>query len=260
VRHNLNNSVAVLDSRLLAGLNCEEFLSQRENEEYSRFRAPVRKSEWLAGRLSSKFLWLNDGDSRQSGMLSASELRRFPTCMYRETEVVRYDHVRFGIPQVGHGNAFRDVAISHTNGIACSLLGDGKAIAIDMERVETRSPVFYKGNFTGGEKSRAAESFRLHGLDPHWTFTLLWSIKECLLKTPAYNNLSLWDMPAIDIRIVGGENNLTGPQSAREFSGEFISIDVEAAHRDCVVSHSVSISGRYDLVLTVIRGVDRGTM
>ena len=45
------------------------------------------------------------------------------------------------------------------------------------------------------------------------------SIKECLLKTPAYNNLSVWDMPSLDLRIVSGEDDLVHPQSAREFSG-----------------------------------------
>lgn len=66
---NAPGPIAMLDSRLLAGRNYEEFLSRREQEEFLRFRTPLRKSEWLAGRLSSKFLFL----SQSGGMLSAAD-------------------------------------------------------------------------------------------------------------------------------------------------------------------------------------------
>jgi phosphopantetheinyl transferase len=250
----------MLDSRLLAGGNYEAFLSQDEHAEFLRFRTPLRKSEWLAGRLSSKFLFLSEQRRGQdeSGMLSARDLSRFPSSLYRDTEVLRNDRVRFGLPQVGRGSEFRDVAISHTNGIACALLGNGEAIAVDMERVESRTPVFYRGNFTQREQDWAAEYSRRLGPDPHWAFTLLWSIKECLLKTPAYNDLSIWDMPSLDICIVSGEDGLMRPQSARESFSDFILIGVEATNRNRTVSHSVAVSWRHDLVLTATRGVDWG--
>jgi 4'-phosphopantetheinyl transferase EntD len=244
--------LATLDSSLLAGRSYEEFLSPREREEFLRFRAPLRRSEWLAGRLASKFLFL----SEHSGVLSAADLARFPSSKYCGTEVMRSDSVRFGIPQVGAGGEFRDVAISHTNGIACALLGNGETIAVDMERVESRTPVFYRGNFTERERAWAA---RL-GLDPHWTLTLLWSVKECLLKTPAYNELSIWNMPSLDLRIVSGEGDLAHLQSAREFSGGFVFLNLEATWRNGTVLQRVAVSGRYDLVVTAIREVDRRTV
>jgi hypothetical protein len=256
VENNAFGPIATLDSSLLGGRDYEEFLSQREREEFSRFRAPLRKSEWLAGRLSSKYLFL----SEHSGMLSAADLVRFPASMYRSTEVKRNDHVRFGLPQVGRTGEFRDVAISHTNGIACALLGSGETIAVDMERVESRTPVFYRGNFTERERSWAGGCFRRLGLDPHWTLTLLWSIKECLLKTPAYNKLSVWDMPSLDLRIVSGEDHLVQTQSAREFSGAFAFLSVEATSRNGTFPQRVAVSGRYDLVVTAIRGLDRRTV
>jgi hypothetical protein len=256
MENNVLGPIATLDSSLLAGRDYEEFLSVREREEFLRFRTPLRKSEWLAGRLSSKFLFL----SEQSGTLSAADLVRFPPSMYRNTEVVRNDSVRFGLPQVGSGDEFRDVAISHTNGIACALLGQGETIAVDMERVEPRTPVFYRGNFTERERAWSAGCSRRLVLDPHWTLTLLWSMKECLLKTPAYNGLSVWDMPSLDLRIISGEDDLVHPPSAREFSGTFVFLSVEATRRSCTVSHRVAVSGRYDLVVTAIREVDRRTV
>jgi phosphopantetheinyl transferase (holo-ACP synthase) len=256
VENSVPGPIATLDSSLLAGRNYEEFLSSREREEFLRYRTPLRKSEWLAGRLASKFLFL----SEHSGMLSAADLVRFPPSMYRGTEVMRSDSVRFGLPQVGSGAAFRDVAISHTNGIACALLGSGETIAVDIERVESRTPVFYRGNFTEAERARVAECSHRLGLDPHWTFTLLWSIKECLLKTPAYNHLSVWNMPSLDLRIVTGEDDLVHPESAREFYGGFIFLRVEATGHNGTVSQRVAVSGRYDLVVTAIRGVDRRTV
>jgi hypothetical protein len=256
MENNALGPIATLDSSLLAGRNYEEFLSDRERQEFLRFRASLRKSEWLAGRLSSKFLFLTE----QSGTLSAADLLRFPPSMYRSTEVMRSDTVRFGLPQVGRGNEFRDVAISHTNGIACALLGSGETIAVDIEHVEPRTPVFYRGNFTERERDWATGCSRRLGLDSHWTLTLLWSIKECLLKTPAYNGLSVWDMPSLDIRIVSGEDALAHSHCAREFSGGFVFLGLEATGRNGTVSQSVAVSGRYDLVVTAIRGVDRRTV
>jgi hypothetical protein len=261
MENNVLAPIATLDSSLLPGCNYDGFLSQRERDEFSRFRTPLRKSEWLAGRLCSKFLFLSEHVwNKSGGMLSAADLVRFPPSMYRSTEVTRSDNVRFGLPRVGRGAEFRDVAISHTNGIACALLGDGETIAVDMERVESRTPVFYRGNFTERERDWAAECFRRLGLDPHWSLTLLWSIKECLLKTPAYNHLSVWNMPSLDIRIVCGEDDLVHPQSAREFYGGFVFLRVEAAGRDGTVSQRVAVTGRYDLVVTAIREVDRRTV
>ena len=88
----------------------------------------------------------------------------------------------------------------------------------------------------------------------------MWSIKECLLKTPAYNHLSLWDMPSLDLRIVSGEDELVHFQSAREFSGGCVFLSVEASGRDGKVWQRVAVTGRYDLVITAIRGVDRRTV
>ena len=253
--------MAVLDSSALAGSDYEACLSRLERDEFSRFRATRRKNEWLAGRLSSKFLFLSERAGMQSAFtrLSAAGLESFTPSMYRSTEVMRSDNVRWGCPQVGTGAETRDVAISHTNGIACALLGRGETIAVDMERVESRTPVFYKGNFTERERAWAAECSRRLGLDPHWTLTLLWSVKECLLKTPAFNDLSIWDMPALELRIVSGADELAHPQSAREFSGGFALLGVEATGRGRTVSQRVVVSGRYDLVITAILGVDRRT-
>ena len=247
---------AMLDSAVLAGRNYEEFLSERERQEFSRFRAPLRKSEWLAGRLTAKFLFL----AGHGGMLSAADLDRFPPSIFRSTEVTRNDDVRFGIPTVTSGAAFRDVAISHTNGIACAVLSTGGTVAVDLERVESRSAVFYRGNFTPGERARTEECSHKFGLGPHWAFTLLWSMKECLLKTPAYNGFSIWDMPSLDLRIVSGEDALAHLQAALEFSGSFVFLSVDVTSRNGSASQRVAVSGRHDLIVTAIREIDRRTV
>jgi 4'-phosphopantetheinyl transferase EntD len=253
MENNMPGPIATLDSSILTGSNYENFLSPREREQLARFRAPLRKSEWLAGRLAAKHVFL----SEQSGTISVEDLSRFPLTAYRSTEVMRSDAVRFGVPQVVNADLLRDVAISHTNGFACALLGSGETIALDIEQVQSRSAVFYQGNFTERERAWTEESAHVSSLSPHWSFTLLWSIKECLLKTPAYNNLSLWHMPLLDVRVVSGEDNLVQLQSAREISGSFLFLNVEVTDRNTTVPHRVAVSGRHDLVVTAIRGVDR---
>ena len=248
--------IAALDSAVLAGGEYEPFLSPREHTEFLQFRTPRRRGEWLAARLASKFLFLT-GDS---GMLSASDLQRFPAETYRSVEVTRDDQTRFGIPQVRRGNACRDVAISHTDGVACALLGDGETIALDIEQVEPRGAVFYRGNFTARERAWVEECSGNRGLNPHWTFTLLWSIKECLLKTPQYSDFSVWGMPSIDIRILSGEGDLPRVQSAMESFGDFVFLTIEAASAKGTNRWRVAVSGWQDRVITAIRGADRRTV
>ena len=145
--------IAALDSAVLTGGEYEPFLSPRERTEFLQFHTPRRKGEWLAARLASKFLFLTE----RGGMLSASDLQRFSSATYRSVEVTRDDQTRFGIPQVRRGDQRRDVAISHTDGVACALLGDGETIALDIEQVEPRGAVFYRGNFTARERAWVEE-------------------------------------------------------------------------------------------------------
>lgn len=247
---------ASLDSSVLAGYDYDECLTPREREQSMRFRAPVRRNEWLAARLASKFLFLTG----QSGALEASELRRFPPETYRSIELTRDDRINFGRPQVRRGSERRDVAISHSAGVSYAMLGDGETIAMDAEQVEARSPVFYRGNFTSRERAMAGEYASRHGLSPHWTLTLLWSIKECLLKTPAYNEFSVWDMPSIDLRIVAGGDDLVRVHAAPGFfSSDFVFISVEAASRRGTELQRVAVSGSSERVITVFRDGDRRT-
>ena len=245
--------IATLDSRLLGGRTYEDCLSERERQGYSRFRSPLRKGEWLSARLCSKYLFLEGA----GGDLSTKDLDRFPSAMYRELEVTQADDVNFGLPRVGNGVQFSDAAISHTNGIACVLLGNGRTISVDIEHVEPRNPIFYRGNFTEAERIWAQEWSRDFGVDPHWSFTLLWSMKECLLKTPICHRLSLWDMPKLHLRIASAEIGGVREQSRGTVFGGFQFLNIEASFRDGTLKERVAVSGRRDMVITAIGGIDR---
>jgi phosphopantetheinyl transferase (holo-ACP synthase) len=247
---------AALDSSVLSGINYNEFLTPRERRESVRFRTYLRRNEWLAARLASKFLFLTG----HSGALGVSDLHRFPPATYRDIEVTRDDRTNFGRPQVRRGGECRDLAISHSDGIACAVLGVGETIAVDIERVQPRGETFYRGNFTERERARADEYFTRLGLNRHWTLMLLWSIKECLLKTPAYNELSVWDMPSIDLRIVAGGDDLARAHAAPTLLHQFVFLIVEAASRKGTELRRVAVSGWHGRVITVIRGGDRRTV
>lgn len=253
--------IASLDSALLADRDYLDCLSGVERQQFAGIRNARRGNEWLAGRLSVKFLFLSGADA-PSGLirLTADDLRAFSPSKYRQVEVSRRDDVRSGRPQIcwlsEAGSKAVDAAITHTNGIACAFLGSGETAAIDMECVEPRSRVFYDGNFTQHEKAWVEDSSRSLKLDPRWTFTLLWSVKECLLKTPVFSSLSIWDMPSLEVGIISGSEGLVSPHAAKELNGAFTFLNTEVTDRYRRVYPDVAVTGRHDLVLTVISGVN----
>jgi len=244
--------IGVLDSAQLAGDKASRWLAESETADYTSIRNPRRQAEWLAGRIAAKYAFLHRGQA--SGLLSLAHITREmiePAEDYREIALRRHPSRDGGAPSIGRRGAAAEarVAVSHAEGIACAFIGRTGAYAVDLEFCQPRIAEFYRQNFTACERAWVAAS----ECDEIWLYTLLWSAKECLLKTPQFASLSLWDMPSIDLRILSGGAPL-GRNSTLE---SFTFLDAEVS---CTASvkyrFELAVAGTADFVLTAIPRLD----
>jgi hypothetical protein len=247
--------LATLDSAAVNEGSYMECFSDHERQHILGTRHARRRGERLAGRLAAKYLFLSQDDALPALLhLTPAHLDRYSALTYRSTEIFRSDEVSSGLPRIGwSGHSLsQGVAISHTNGVACAFLGTGEEISVDMERAELRTSTFYAGNFTAFERSWIADLSTRLCMDPSWMFTFLWTTKECLLKTPCFRDLSLADLPSINVRITSGEEQLVHPHSARDFLAGFVFLQADVADASRMVQVNLAVSGRHDLVLTAV--------
>jgi 4'-phosphopantetheinyl transferase EntD len=255
--------VGILDSAKLSADQCVACLSPIELDESVAISNQRRRAEWLAGRIAAKFVFLererSSASARSSGLrmrqITLGDLAGFSSETYREVVVTKDKSPAGGAPRIGwrsQGEGVR-TAISHSNGLACAFIGDTNAYALDIEAPSPRIPAFYLRNFTPRERNWTGECARLFNLDPDWLYTLLWSAKECLLKTPSFVRLSLWNMPAIEINVVAGSERLAAVHQATGLSGNFEILGVETPKGLGPASHfQLAVGGTANLILAAI--------
>jgi 4'-phosphopantetheinyl transferase EntD len=235
-------------------------LSPDERAKYLSLSGERRKSEWLAGRLAAKYLFLNRLERAQDmrgqlwkptlSQLSAGALGVYSPWMYRKVEVLSDG----GAPRLLWCGKVRteSISVSHAGGISCASLADEKPTAIDVETSVRRNEAFYRHTFTEVEKNWVA---RVAGGELHssnWYFTLLWSLKESALKLGWLDGASLWNLPRIEIdglpRFDRSEPFWCG--SAMREAFVVFTASIREACRGMQVQ--VAVAGTRNLVLTVM--------
>ena len=258
--------VGILDSAALPAFP-PAFLGPEELCGSSAIQHPRRREEWLAGRIAAKFVFLERewvGASDPSAQLALrhitpSALAKFPAEAYRGVVVTRDQSPGGGPARIGRRFAEQPtpVAISHRNGHACALLGTGDVYSVDLEAPAPRIPEFYLHNFTPREQNWTSDCARQFHLDPNWLYTLLWSAKECLLKTPRFQSLSLWNMASLDIQILTGSERLKAIQDATNF---FANLQFLQAATTCqggpARQFQMAVGGTANLILTAMTKLD----
>jgi 4'-phosphopantetheinyl transferase EntD len=257
--------VAVLDSTELTADTCGSYLSAVEVGEASAIAHPRRRQEWLAGRMAAKFVFLQrelTGACAQSNGLylkkiSVAELAAFAQEVYRSVAVSRNQSAGGGPARIGWNTSAQTVtvAISHVNGLSCAYIGGtAETYSIDLEANSPRVPEFYLQNFTPREKNWVGNCARSLDLKQDWLYTLLWSAKECLLKTPEFADMSLWDMPSIEVHVLGGSERLRKLHTSDRLGGDFQILDTRIIPSTQQVR--LAVSGNANLILTAITRLD----
>jgi len=264
-----NCTVAVLDSTEVseeAHIHC---LSGKEIKKIAGIKNKKRRSEWLAGRLAAKYLFLNlmnmnitdikTGGDKQSHptllKLTSEMLRSFSPWMYRRMEVLPNNMTQSGYPHLTwDGNHSKiHVSLSHTSGMACACIASAGAIGIDMELAIPRIESFYKGNFTSLERNWAMRSGNTVDIAANWLFTLLWTIKESALKSRISNEISVWDFPRIEIKILSERDYILASFNNTRFDNNFLIFGANINEQNRSRYAQVALTATRNLILTVIK-------
>jgi 4'-phosphopantetheinyl transferase EntD len=253
--------VAIVDSAEISAHGFATYLAPAELRHAETILSPGRKAEWMAGRVAAKYAFLRRevyGPATAAAELQAAkvgtvELAEFDAEFYTAVSVTRDASPGGGPARTGWASGTRTmpVAISHVQGLACAFIGDTSGTyAVDLEARSSRVPEFYLQNFTPREQSWASSAARSLGVDSNWLYTLLWSAKECLLKTPVFASMSLWNMPSMEINVLGGSDRLKRLHDATSIAGdfEFLRVDLgpNAKH------FQLAVAATTDLILTAI--------
>lgn len=93
---------------------------------------------------------------------------------------------RAGSPVVGIG-----VSMAHSDDATMVMVGDGR-VGVDLERVHSRRPEFYRQMFSAEEQRLAVDISGDIQEPVEAVFTLLWCTKEAYLKACGRNDIGVW--------------------------------------------------------------------
>ncbi|MDX6443997.1 MAG: hypothetical protein QOH71_1071 [Blastocatellia bacterium] len=251
-------SVASLESRELRDDDYTDHLSVSERAKYMNLPSQNRKGEWLAGRLSAKYLFLSRLEQSQGtqveqwsptlSKLSSAALRAFSPWMYQQVEVV----TKGGKPGLAWCGQARpeSVSFSHSSSVSCASIALGTPTAIDLETTGARVDAFYRNTFTEAERSWAAREADGDATKANWFFTLLWTMKESALKLGWLN--SLWNLPRIEIAGLPGAKNLGPLWYGKTAGNDFAVFTVSVIEHCRVMQVRVAVTGTRNFILTVM--------
>jgi 4'-phosphopantetheinyl transferase superfamily protein len=253
-------SVASLESRELQDKEYTRHLSVDERTKYVALPSQTRKSEWLAGRLAAKYIFLNRLETLQGtqnerwrptlSKLSSATLDLYPSWMYQKVEVVTTG-AKPGLVWCGQARP-ESISLSHSCGVSCASLSFGAPTAIDIETAVPRLDAFYRINFSDAERRWAISAARDESSRSDWFFTLLWSLKESALKLGCLKQANVWNLPGIEIDGLPGVNDIGSFWFSSTMSSDFAVFTLSVKQHSRVIPVQVAITGTRNLILTVI--------
>lgn len=255
--------VGLLDVSELQDKAYTSHLSRDERAQYMGLRNESRKSEWLAGRLSAKYLFLNRLEMSQVtqsqqwrptlAKLSSEALGVYSPWMYQKVEVLSNG----GIPSLVWCGKDRpeSISLSHAGDVSCASIGFGAATAIDIETAVPRNDAFYTNTFTEAERNWATHGAGGESISSTWSFTLLWTLKESALKLGWLTPASLWNLPKIEIDGLPDLNHIGQFWCSCKMDDNFVVFTARVKDHCRVMHVQVAIIGTRNIVLTVMKPI-----
>lgn len=248
--------VALLAPPRLAPAAFAGCLTAAEQARCARFARPERQARFVAGRLAAKYLFLQRLDGAAPAplaRLTPEALGDFSPWMYRAVEILPDAG---GVPRLAWNGRPRPerVSVAHTDGLTVASLAEAGPLGLDVEQALPRRDAFYAGNFTPGERRWVARSAWATGVPFTWLYTLLWTLKEALLKAHlAGPPLSLWDFRRLELDVLTNARTMAAAYRSPRVGEVVRHFDVAVAgpHRRARVR--VALAATEHLILTILR-------
>ena len=168
-------------------------LSDREQAEVSTFSV-TRRERTVTSRVLVKYLMASPGgpDYRE---LSAEHISAISPDDLAAVETLSGPaRRRTGATVTLGGRPLLEQTVSAAHCGKFTAAGHSRGrLGIDLEKVETRRPEFYRQMFSAGEREWVAEMHECEGVCTDAAFTLLWGVKEAYLKASNWTSLSVWN-------------------------------------------------------------------
>jgi hypothetical protein len=256
--------VGALDACELGDGEYTGHLSLEERATYMRLPS-VRKNRWLAGRLVAKFLFLSRLDASHGvpgrqwppslSQLTSQALERYSPWIYQNIEVLPD-----GSTPERHSKLVwcgkdrpESISLSHAGGLSCACINVGPPAAIDIETAVPRVDAFYRNTFTEAERYWVSRETGGESTRSIWLYTLLWTLKESALKLGRLNQVSVWDLPRIEIDGLPGINNIGRFWRRGKMVNDFVLFSAGVKKdRSRVLQVQVAVTATRNLILTAM--------
>ena len=189
-------------------------LSGRERDEVATFKG-ARLDRTVMSRVLVKYLTVSeDGppfselkpdhiDALPREALASVEALSGPAGKRRTAKVVRS-----GQPQE------HAVSSAHCGKYTAAARGKGH-LGIDLERIATRRPEFYRQMFSDAEREWVESIHAKAGASTDAAFTFLWGVKEAFLKASNWPGLTVWNFSHWSVRVGDDVASILQPEPAK---------------------------------------------
>lgn len=212
-------SIAIIEigEWLDSGRSYKKCLSTREQSRLSKFNHKKRKVEWLASRLVAKYLFLSQLELNNNSFskwpwsptfkqLKPIDLSDFPLPLYQKIEILPERNREGGAPRLiwcndDYSNSIR-ISISHAGGWTGAFISSTGWIGMDLEEVAPRGGSFYRRCFTEMERCWVNHGVKENSIGVDWLYTLLWTLKECYLKSWQLEKANIWNANKVEVKML----------------------------------------------------------
>ena len=170
-------------------------LTRREVERLTAIPLARRRREHVASRVWAKLLFLARHDGEVIDERLGPPIDRFSPESYRDLELARLG--AGGPPRLfRRGVECRDLHVSIAHAAGCVVVGMSVRgpIGIDVATIEDHVSSFYRVQFSPRERAWASTEKRM-------LHTLLWTLKESIVKTGVVPHVTLWGYDEIEVLV-----------------------------------------------------------
>lgn len=168
------------------------YMNGTELEYINKPSNPMRRNQRLAGRFLLKSLMLNQLNASNLKSKTNGESYPFPAWLFCRLHIINKPkklstNNKYLLAYWCNKELPDFFSISHKPALTAVVLNK-KCVGIDIEKIKKRVPGFYKFSFTPIEKRWMK---RVSGKTFDYRGTLLWTLKECFLKSGVYTDFSI---------------------------------------------------------------------